>query len=232
MKTNNIIEVCGSITKKESLVSVNYNILKNTCVAEANLPYPGYYETVPELANPNSLFLFTTHYYSLEEVLRIAQNIDSCYMEDVSIARASLVFLHHKYSAIRVKYLTDYENIHLLQSCFLKEGVEFVKKVLISDTAVVRVNKCFVLEEIGDGIYIDKKEDRKGYIIIPKQIADRKFLDILMDIKNNADCKLFDAEMGAVIINSQVKEMVRIYSENLNVELLKCIKERFSLINL
>ncbi len=227
MKTTNLISACGSITKKESLLPVNYNILKNTCVAEANMPYPGYYETVPELANPNSLFLFTTQYYSLEEVLRIAQNIDSCYMEDVSIATASLDFVHHKYSAIRVKYFTDYENIHLLQSCFLKEGVEFVKKVLISDTAVVRVNKCFVLEEIGEGVYIDKKEDQKGYIIIPKQITDSEFLDILMDIRNNTDCKFFDAEMGAVIINSRVKEIVRIYSENLNAQLFKCIKERF-----
>jgi len=34
--------------------------------------------------------------------------------------------------------------------------------------------------------------------------------------------------MGAVIINSQAKDMVRIYSENLNVQLLKCIKEKFA----
>ncbi len=57
MKTNNLIKVCGSITKKESMASVTYNILKNTCVAEANFPYSGYYGSVPEQADLNSLFL-------------------------------------------------------------------------------------------------------------------------------------------------------------------------------
>ena len=61
MKTSNLIKVCGSITKKESLIPVNYNILKNTYDAEANNPYFGYYGMVPEQANPNSLFLFTIH---------------------------------------------------------------------------------------------------------------------------------------------------------------------------
>jgi len=226
MKTNNLIKVCGSITKRESMASGTYNILKNTCVAEANFPYSGYYGSVPEQADLNSLFLFTTHYYSLEEVLRIAQNIDSCYMEKVNVATASLDFVHHKYSAIRVKYFTDYEHIHLLQTCCIKAGVEFAKKVHVSDFAFVRVTKCFVLEELEEGIYIDNKEDHKGYITIPKQISNSEFSDILIDIRNNTDCKLFDAAMGAMIINSQVKDMVRIFSENLNVQLLKCIKER------
>ena len=227
MKTNNLIKVCGYINKKESLVPIDYNILKNTCVAEANLPYSGYCGLVPEQANPNSLFLFTTHYYSLEEVLRFAQNIDSFYMEKVNVATASLDFVHHKYSAIRVKYFPDYEHIHLLQSFYIKKGVKFAKKVHISDFALIKVNKCFVLEEIEEGIYFDKKEDHKGYISIPRQFSNSEFSDILIDIRNNTDCKLFYAVMGAMIINSKVKEIIRIYSENLNVNLLKCIKEKF-----
>ena len=227
MKTNNLIKVCGSITKKESIAPVNYNILKNTCVAEANFPYSGYYGTDPGQTKPNSIFLFTTHYYSLGEVLRFAQNIDSCYMEKVYVATASLDFVHHRYSAIRVKYFPDYEHIHLLQSCCIKEGVEFTKKVHTADSALVRVNKCFVLEELEEGIYIDKKEDHKGYITIPKQISDSEFSKILIDIRNNTDCKLFDAVMGAMIINSRAKDIIRIYSANLDFHLLECIKERF-----
>ena len=228
MKTNNLIKVCGSITKKESIAPVNYNILKNTCVAEANFPYSGYYGTVTEQTNPNSIFLFTAYYYSLGEVLRFAQNIDSCYMEKVNVATASMEFVDHKHYAIRVKYFPDYEHIHLLQSCCIKEGVEFAKKIHISDSALVRVNKCFVLEEMKEDIYFDKKENHKGYIIIPKQISSSEFSNILIDIRNNTDCKLFDAAMGAMIINSRAKEIVRIYSENLTVQLLKCIQERFN----
>jgi hypothetical protein len=227
MKKNNLIKVCGSLTKKESLVSVNYNILKNTCVAEANIPYPGYYGAIPGQASPNSLFLFTSNFFSLEEVLRFAQNINSCYMEKVNVAAASLEMADHKYFAIRVKYFPDYEHIHLLQGCCIKEGVEFAKKVRIFDFGTVRVNKCFVLEELEEGIYLDKNEEHKGYIIIPRQITKNEFLNILINIRNNTDCKLFDAAMGGMIIESQAKDIVRIYSEKINIELLKCIQERF-----
>jgi len=227
MKTNNLIKVCGSITKNESIALVTYNILENTCVAEASLPYSGYYGMAPGQANTNSLFLFTKHYYSLEEVLRFGQNIDTCYMEKVDVATAMFDFVHHKYTAIRIKYFPDYEHIHLLQSCCIKEGVEFAKKVHISNFARVRVNKCFVLEKLEEGIYLDHKEDHKGYIAIPKQITDSEFSDILINIRNNTDCKLFDAAIGAMIIDSTATDIVRIYSENLNLGLLKCIKERF-----
>ena len=232
MKTPTLLSVCGSITKKESLLPVTYNILENTYVAEANMPYSGYYGTVPGQATPNSLFLFTTHYYSLEEVLRFVRNIESCYMENVNIASASLDFAGSTFFAIRVKYFPKHEHIHLLQSCFMKEGVEFVRKVRLPDVATVKVVKCFVLEEIGKGIYIDNKEDHKGYITISKQITDSEFSNALIDIRNNTDCKLFDAAMGAMIIESKAIDLVRIYSENLNEQLLKCIKERFNLINL
>ena len=231
MKTKNLISVCGSVTKRESLLPLTYNILENTYVAEADMPYSGYYGHTPGQATPNSLFLFTTHYYSLEEILRFVQNIESCYMENVNIASASLDFGTSTLFAIRVKYFSEYEHIHLLQSCFMKEGVEFVRKVRLPDFAKVKVDKCFVLEEIGEGIYIDNKEDHKGYITISKQITDSEFSNVLIDIRNNTDCKLFDAAIGAMIIESKVIDLVRIYSENLNPQLLKCIKERFNRIN-
>ena len=145
------------------MIPVTYNILNNTCVAEANEPYSDYYGNAPQEAIPNSLFLFTSQYYSLEEVLRFAQNIDSCYMAKVNVAAASLEFEHHKYSAIRIKYFPDYEHLHLLQSCCINEGVEFIKKVHMSEFALVKICKCFVLEELEEGIFIDKKEDHRGY---------------------------------------------------------------------
>lgn len=228
MKTRNIIKTCGSIVKNESLIPIDYNILKHTCVAEANEPYSGYYGIAPGQTNPNSLFLFTTHYYSLEEVLRFAQKIDSCYMEKVDVATAWLNFAHHEYPAIRVKHFPDYEHIHLLQSCCINEGVEFIKKVHMSDFALIKVSKCFVLEEIKAGIYFDKKEEHKGYITIPKQISNSEFLNILIEIRNNNDCELFDATLGAMIIDSRAIEIVRIFAEGLNLRLLECIKEKFT----
>jgi len=227
MKTKKIINVCGSIIKKESLVPIDYNILKNTYVAEANEPYSYYYGMVPEQSKPNSLFLFTSRFYSLEEVLRIAQNIDSCYMEKVNVATSLLDMADGKYSAIRVKYFPDYEHIHLLKSCCINQGVEFAKKVRISNYATVRVNKCFVLEEVDKGIYLDKIEENKGYFVLIPRITELQFEEILINIRNSGDCELFDAAKAAAIIDAEAKDMVRIYSEKINEGLLKCIKEKF-----
>ncbi len=228
MKTTPLIKACGSIVKRESLLPIQYNILKNTCVAEASEPYAAYYGNVPQPAIPNSLFLFTSQYYALEDVLRIAQNIDSCYMEKVNVAAASLDFGQQKYSAIRIKHFPDFEHLHLLQRCCKKEGVEFIKKVQMSESALVKISKCFVLEETAQGVYIDKKEDHRGYISIPGQLTYDQFLNAISKIRNNEDCPLFDAAMGAMILDSKAVTMVRVFSENLDLKLLKCIKERFA----
>jgi len=228
MKNDKQIKVCGSITKYESLLTVKYNILKHTCVAEANSPYPNYYGRTPEEAHPNSIFLFTSIHYSLEDVLRFAQNIDECYMEKVNIASAHLTIGNHKYDAIRIKHFPDYEHLHMLQSCCINEGVEFARKVAIKDKALVRVNKCFSLEKKGDGIYFDLTEDHKGYITIPSPVSDDDLEAILLKLRNNTNCKIFDAEPGALIIDSKAKDIIRIYAENLDVGMLTCIQEKFA----
>ncbi|MGC9342698.1 MAG: hypothetical protein ACP5E3_08365, partial [Bacteroidales bacterium] len=212
MKTNTLIKTFGSIEKKESLVPVEFNILNGTCVAEANEPYSDYYGKVPHPAIPNSLFLFTSQYYSLVDVLRFVQNIDSCYMEKVNVAAAYIDFGRYKYNAIRIKYFPDYERLHLLQSCFMKVGAEFISKVHMSESAAVKINKCFVLEEAEQGIFIDKNEENRGYIAIPKQIRGDEFLDKISKIKNNEECPLFDAARGVIIIDSKARDIARIYS--------------------
>jgi hypothetical protein len=228
MKTTNIIRTFGSIEKKESLMPVGYNTLTDTCVVEVSEPYSDYYGKIPHPSVPNSLFLFTSHYYSLVDVLRFTQNIDSCYREKVNVAAAYLDFGRHKYPAIRIKYFPDYEHLHSLQSCFMKAGVEFIKNIQMSESAMIKINKCFVLEEPEEGIFIDKNEEYRGYIIIPNQIDRDEFLHKVSEIKYNEECPLFDAARGVIIIDAKAHDIVRIYSENLHLNFLKCVKEKFS----
>jgi len=227
MKTKDIIKVCGSICKTESFISLKEGILKNTCVAIANEPYPDYYGSLPGQASPNSIFLFTDRFYSLEEVLRFAQNIDSCYTKKVNVAASTVEFRNRKYPAIRIKYFPDYEHIKLLQECCLKVGVVFVRHVPVIDSARVKIYKCFEMRELGKGIYLDNREEHRGYILIPGQMDRDMFIKTLKDIRNNNACQLFDAEPGAIILDSRARDMVRIYAENLNLDLLKCIKSKF-----
>jgi hypothetical protein len=227
MKKNGLLHLCGSIRKKESIAAVNYNVLSNSCVAEANLPYSGYYGKLPEHADPNSLFLYTTHFYSLVAVLRFSKKVKSCLGQNVNFAPATLNFRNVEHAAIRVKNFPNYEDIGLLQQCCINSGIQFSKKVNLSEIAYVEVNKCFDLIESDNGIYLDKNEAHKGYIAIPDQINQNDFEKILLNIRNNTDCKLFDAALGAIIINSEIKEIVRIYAENIDLQMLKCIKGKF-----
>ena len=225
METKNILHACGSITKKESLMWIKTNILEHTSVAEASMPYAGYYGWMPEKPKPNSLFFLTERYYSLEVSLRFTQNIDICSKNQVNAASAVLIFHNQSYSAIRIRNFPDYDHLKMLQQCFQKLGVCFLKKTIFETEALVTVNKCFLLEQADEGIYIDKPNKNEGYITIPLYLGQNDFELLMNRVKNNGECKLFDAAQGGLIMDSRVIEIIRIYSEHLNVQLLKCIQQ-------
>lgn len=230
MKTNKIIKTCGSITKMESLIPVDYHILHNTYVVETEDPYPGYYGQIPKQTKPNSLFLITDRFYRLEEILRIIKNIDDFDIGKISFASAILDFKYHIYYAIRIKYFPDYEHIYKLQSYFINSGVGFTKKRHICNPAEIKVYKCFELNKIMEGYYVDNKESHHGYFEMPYELSFNEFSDIIYDIKNNINCDSFDAAIGNLLIDSSIINVVRIYSEKLSINLLKLINEKFSSI--
>ena len=229
METKHLINVSGSIIKEESIAPITANIVKNTCAAEADKPYANYYGVAPFNipTKPNSLFLFTIPYYSLHEVLRFAKLIDLGCMEKLNIAVSVLDFTTDQYPAIRIKNFPDYQKIHKIQECFIDEGVEFAKKVHIGNRAIIRTNKCFSLEKIGDRIYLDHLQEKTAYIALSKLIAKDYYLQVLSYIRNNTDCPMFDAARGAVVLDSQITDIIRIYSGHLDLEMLQCIQNNF-----
>jgi hypothetical protein len=229
MKTNQLIQVSGAIIKLESIVTVNDNIAKNTCVAEANKPYSNYYGVAPfnMPTKPNSIYLFTEHYYTLEEALRYAQLIDLCCMQSLNIAVSVLEFAENHYPAIRIKNFPDYKMIHKLQECFIEQGVKFAKKVHIGNSAIIRTNKIFSLEKVEENIYLDHFQEKTGYVALSKLIKQDYFNDVIDDIRNNTNCAMFDAARGAIVLDSRITDIIRIYSGHLDIDLLKCIQNKF-----
>jgi hypothetical protein len=224
MSSNHFIRVCGSISKKESLVPLVGKGLKDICTAEANLPYSNYYGSVPGSINPNSLFLFTAEYYTLEEILRFSQKITLNSIDKLNVAAANIIFKNHHYPAIRIKFLPDYSLLKEIQISLKDQGVVFAKKLHLENEALVKINKCFILEEIDNGIYMDYEEENKGYIAIDKLLTEEEFEYLFREIKNNGNCKLFDAAKGGMIIHSEVNEVMRVYSEHLDLKILQCIQ--------
>ena len=229
MKTKKLIQICGLIIKEESIAPITANIVKNTFVAEADKPYSNYYGIAPfnMPTKPNSLFLFTVPYYSLQEVLRYAELIDLSCMEKLNIAASVLDFGTKHYPAIRIKNFPDYQRISKLQECFIEQGVEFAKKVQIDKSAVIRTNKCFSLEKLDKNIYLDHLQEKTAYIALSKLINRDYYIQVLSDIRNNTSCRMFDAARGAIILDSKITDIIRIYSGNLDIEMLKCIQDKF-----
>ncbi|KAF0237421.1 MAG: hypothetical protein FD181_1987 [Prolixibacteraceae bacterium] len=231
MKTKNLIQATGAIIKEESIVPITTNIMEHTCVAEANLPYSNYYGVAPfnMPTKPNSLYLFTEHYYTLEEALRYGQLIDLSCRQVLNVAASVLEFKDGQYPAIRIKNFPDYKMIHQLQECFFEQGVRFAKKVHIGNTAIIRTNKCFSLEKIDENIYIDHQQEKTAYIALPKLIKNDKYLEVITDIRNNTSFAMFDSARAAMFLDSNITDFIRIYSGQLDINLLKSIQKRFEM---
>lgn len=229
MKTEKPVQICGSIIKEESIVPITVNIMEHTCVAEANMPYSNYYGIAPfnMPTKPNSLFLFTEHYYTLEEAHRYAQLIDLCCMQTLNIAVSVLEFTGGQYPAIRIKNFPDYKMIGKLQKCFAEQGVKFAGKVHLGNKAVIRTNKCFSLEKIDENIYLDHQQEKTAYIALPKLIKQDKYLEAVANIRNNTSCAMFDSARGAMFLDSKITDVIRVYSGQLDINLLKCIQKEF-----
>jgi len=229
MESKQLIQTCGSIIKEESIVPITSNIVENTSVAEANKPYSYYYGlavfNMP--TKVNSLFLLTVPYYTLEEVLRFAQLIDLSFMKSLNIAASVLEFKSGVYPAIRIKKIPDYKMIHKLQENFIEQGVIFAKKAAIGNSAIIKTSKCFKLEKLEENIYIDHLQEKTGYIALSKLINQNYFLQVITDIRNNTNCPMFDVARGTLLLDSQVTDIIRIYSGQLDMNLLKRIKEKF-----
>lgn len=226
MNSNQFLHVCGSVIKKESLKPVTSNVLNNTLVAEADKPYANYYGYIPEKDSvPNSLFLFTQRCYSLEEILRFTQKINSCYVQNINVASAIISFSSKQMPAIRIKFFPDYTHLSQLQECFQKQGIEFVHKFQLEESALVQIHKCFVMKEIEPRIFLDQTEKNEAYILLQSLTNYDQFTELITEVHNNGNCSLFDAALAGIIINSKINDFVRIYSEKLNIDLLRCIKD-------
>lgn len=224
MKSKDILKICGSITKTESLVRIKDNVLNNTFVAEANLPYSNYYGRIPGKKKPNSLFFFTEKYYSLEESLRFTQSIEICAKNDINVASAIMQFRNICHPAIRIRNFPDYKNLEQLQQCYIDQGVKFARKINLEPETLVTVSKCFEIKKIDDDIFLDLDEKNEGYIVISKYLDYNQFKQLIEAVRNNGNCRTFDAAMGGLIIEGKAINIIRIYSGKMDIDLLKCVK--------
>lgn len=223
----NLVNLSGSIAKKEALIPIKNIVLANTAVYEASDPYADYYGQLPRKASPNSLFLFTKHFFFLEEILCCSQQLEKCLLDQINIAAAVITYNKHQFPAIRIKNFPDYTQLALVQKCFSEQGIQFSSIPPISGEIEACINKLFVLEKVSNNIYIDRIEDQKGYLFFEKRMLPDEFEHITNLIKNSSTCNLFDAVQGRILQDGQVLEFARIFAEGLDMGFLQALNKEF-----
>jgi len=225
---DHMLEVSGYIKKQETLSTIGSNILANTWVLESLHPFPGYHgNNLPDESVPRSLFLMVSNGPSYEDVARFSKKIKMNFPHGFNATEGYIYFHPYTYHCIRLKYLSSFDYIPQLQEMFQKEGVKFMKYREMEKEAIIRINKCFWLEEQEPGIYRDMNNQVKCYIELPEQVGWDHFKRYTFNIKNNLVDNNFDAALGVFYRKKGIVDMVRIYDRDRSLDKMRQLKERY-----
>ncbi|WP_319502648.1 hypothetical protein [uncultured Draconibacterium sp.] len=223
----NTIHLNGIIIKHEKLAQISLRTPDNVYIAEASSPYADYYGHAPRSATPNSIFLFTKKFYFLEQLMCYSPSIEKCLFERINLASAIVESGDKQFPAIRVKDFPDYSQLVKLQKCLSEKKINLVEKLHLEEEVKTIVSKVFILKELESDFFIDQVEEHKGYFIVDRHFDSEEFQQAITQIRYNGVCKLFDAEQGVLFSNGKLIHIVRIFSEALDLDMLKCLRKEF-----
>lgn len=229
MEQKNEIEVFGTITKKETLFTIDDKVESGNLIFEALQPFPGYYHDTPYDIKPIYMYMALQKHYPLENILRANQGVEKVFDEKFDAGKGFIRIYDVEYNVLRVRHLNRYDLIGALQKAYSLHGINFLSKNKknLKEKARIKVVKFFSLEEIDPGIYLDKKEKFHAYIEIPESYEWDEFNELTNRVKYNWEESKFDAAVGAFYHQGRLREFVRIYSNKLSPEYLRQLKKLY-----
>ncbi|NOU59794.1 hypothetical protein [Marinifilum caeruleilacunae] len=232
MTAENYVVKYGSLLKEETLEVIDDKILPNTIVLEATNPFPGYYEYYDGFqkdVQPHYIYLVLDRKYDLEEFTRATQKIMSYFEANFHAAIGNITIYNDVYHAIRIRRLTAYDQIKELQSCYREEGIDFKSGATIphNSKAMIQLDKFFALDIIEDGFFKDHIEPNHGYFTIPQKLNWKQFEQLTKQVKYNMEMIHFDVSLGFIYDHFRAIDMIRVYAEDLNLDLMKKIKAKY-----
>jgi len=227
MEQNKQFEVFGSLTKTETVFTIDHKILPGTLVFEALKPFPGYYYDTPTGSKPVYLYLALEEQYPIEDILRASQKIQHEFKTRFDAGKGFLSVHDVKYDVLRIRHLKDYDLLEKLQRSFTENGIQFLhkSKKYKDELVKIRIVKFFTLNEIAENIFLDKNEKYHAYIEIPRHLDWEEFIAITNKVKYNWVEGKFDAAMGAFYYNGELHELVRIYSDKIGLDYLQDLRK-------
>jgi len=221
------IEVSGTVTKKEILVSINPEISNNNLILETAHAFPGYHGIVPEEKVPGSLFLVTRKKHSKEAVIRSAVAFKKLLKIDLDMVYSRITVQNYESPAIRIKGLSNYALLPQIIEALNDEGYRFERyKDLADFSSIIQVKKEFLLKEVEEGFYDDISNLETHYFALKSELKWYAFEKAIMDIKYNTPDNNFDAALATIYRASGLVDLVRIYKKDMAIAELKTIKSK------
>jgi len=230
MKTNEVIERFGGLSKAESLSCIENEILfPNTCALEAKIPFMGYYGEVEANTRPLYVYLSLDGQPSVEEITRATINVRKKLGQQLDAVAGNLKTHDQSNPIIRLRGMNDYHQIAQIQEMYLSEGLTFKKRIRKFDqeVAFIHLNKFFYLTEVAEGQYLDARQPHHGYFAVPRQIRWKEFVQLSKEVKFDTNLLYFDATIAFIYDNDGIVDLVRIYKENLTADMLAKICSRY-----
>jgi hypothetical protein len=133
------------------------------------------------------------------------------------------------YNVLRVRHLKNYDLVAKLQQKFYDNGIHYLKKTKkhVETDAPLKIVKFFYLEEIDEGIYLDKREEFHAYIKVPRYMSWDEFEEVTQKVKYNWFESKFDAALGAFYHDRKLHEVVRIYSDKIGLNYLQQLRKLY-----
>lgn len=229
MGNNKKMEVFVNLTKNDTIVAIDENIVSGSVVFDSINPFPGYYHEAPTSSRPIYIYMVLDKQYPLEEILRVSQNIEKEYGWDFDAGKGYMTIGSEFLNVIRMRHLPQIDMVEKIQRAYMDQGINFLmnKKLKGKLEAKVKIVKFSSLEEVGEGTFVSVDEPTFGYIVIPKYLNSEDFSKVSMDVKYNWEGHEFDAARGSFYSNGQLYEVIRIRSSKIEKEYLAKIRKLY-----
>jgi len=229
MEQRKKIEVFSTLTKTEKVFTIDKKVADGSLVFEALEPFAGYYDETPSSIKPVYLYLALEENYPLEDVIRVSQKIQPEFGTKFDAGKGFLQLVDEKYNVLRLRHLNDYDLLDILQQIFAENGIRYLRrqKKISGAEAFIKIVKFLTLENLGEGLWLDKREDFHGYIELPRKVKWEDFRELSLTVKYNWDGSKFDAAQGSFYYQGQMHEFARIYSTKINTDYLQELKKLY-----
>jgi hypothetical protein len=220
----------GWVTKEEPLSIVSDpNLDLNITILESTAPFFGYYADQPREDKPEHLYWLLDQYYGHEKLSRVLAHIRSHCYHKLDGATGDIAIATENYHVVRMHNLKRYSQIHHVQKMFEEQGIKLKKssRKIQNQMGIISINKFLQLCPLQEGIFKEENKPHRAYFVIPQYISWESFKEVTKEVKFDTSLMFFDAARAAYMERGEIVELVRIYRENLTVDQVISIRERY-----